>query len=145
MLSKQQHHHLIKKKKLNILSIQPISKCIEYKKKSLSSPIDLPDPIKNCTSFNATANSIQIQCIPGYDGGIQQFFHVQIYDELNRQILYNTSYKYPDFTIKRLPSDSVFVIRVTSINLQGPSKTPFRLRGRTLPAPLLRTGKSIIY
>ncbi|KAL5288106.1 hypothetical protein ACFFRR_008764 [Megaselia abdita] len=105
-------------------------------------PADLPDPIKNCTSFNATANSIQIQCIPGYDGGIQQFFHVQIYDELNRQILYNTSYKYPDFTIKRLPSDSVFVIRVTSINLQGPSKTPFRLRGRTLPAPLLRTASS---
>ncbi|XP_017096812.3 neural cell adhesion molecule 1 [Drosophila bipectinata] len=105
-------------------------------------PADLPEPVKNCTAFNATANSLQIQCIPGYDGGIPQHFHAQIYDELNRQILYNASYKYPEFTVKRLPSDSVFVIRITAVNAQGPSKVAYRLRGRTLSAPLLRTASS---
>ncbi|KAH8252583.1 hypothetical protein KR032_000656, partial [Drosophila birchii] len=105
-------------------------------------PADLPEPIKNCSAFNATANSLQIQCIPGYDGGILQHFHAQIYDELNRQILYNASYKYPEFTVKRLPSDSVFVIRITAVNAQGASKVAYRLRGRTLSAPLLRTASS---
>uniref|UniRef100_A0A6P4FBB0 Uncharacterized protein LOC108049650 n=1 Tax=Drosophila rhopaloa TaxID=1041015 RepID=A0A6P4FBB0_DRORH len=105
-------------------------------------PADLPEPVKNCSAFNATANSLQIQCMPGYDGGIPQHFHAQIYDELNRQILYNASYKYPEFTVKRLPSDSVFVIRITAVNAQGPSKVAYRLRGRTLSAPLLRTASS---
>ncbi|XP_033251075.1 uncharacterized protein LOC117190098 isoform X2 [Drosophila miranda] len=105
-------------------------------------PADLPEPVKNCTAFNATANSLQIQCTPGYDGGIPQYFHVQIYDELNRQILHNASYKYPELTVKRLPSDSVFVIRVTAVNAQGPSKVAHRLRDRTLSAPLLRTASS---
>lgn len=103
---------------------------------------DLPEPVKNCTAYNATANSLQIQCIPGYDGGIPQHFHAQIYDELTRQILYNASYKYPEFTVKRLPSDSAFNIRVTAVNAQGPSKVAYRVRGRTLSAPLLRTGRS---
>ncbi|XP_055387368.1 uncharacterized protein LOC129615952 isoform X2 [Condylostylus longicornis] len=102
-------------------------------------PAELPDPVKNCTAYNATANSIHLVCIPGNDGGIQQHFHVEVYDELNRQILYNTSYKYPEFTIKRLPSDSVFVIRVMAYNLQGFSNRAYRLRAKTLSAPLLRT------
>ncbi|XP_053967380.1 nephrin [Anastrepha ludens] len=105
-------------------------------------PADFPNPVKNCTAYNATANSIQIQCIAGYDGGIPQHFHVQIKDELTNQILYNTSYKYAEFTVKRLPSDSVFVIRITAVNAQGPSKSAFRVRGRTLSAPLLRTASS---
>lgn len=102
---------------------------------------DLPEPVKNCTAYNATANSLQIQCLPGYDGGIPQHFHAQIYDELTRQILYNASYKYPEFIVKRLPSDSAFNIRVTAVNAQGASKVAYRVRGRTLSAPLLRTGR----
>ncbi|XP_036342724.1 uncharacterized protein LOC118752004, partial [Rhagoletis pomonella] len=105
-------------------------------------PADFPEPVKNCTAYNATANSIQIQCMPGYDGGIPQHFHVQVKDELTNQILYNTSYKYADFTVKRLPSDSVFVIRITAVNAQGPSKSAYRVRERTLSAPLLRTASS---
>ncbi|XP_023160953.2 nephrin isoform X1 [Drosophila hydei] len=105
-------------------------------------PADLPEPVKNCTAYNATANSLQIQCVPGYDGGIPQHFHAQVYDELTRQILYNASYKYADFTVKRLPSDSAFNIRVTAVNAQGASKVAYRVRGRTLSAPLLRTASS---
>ncbi|EDV98338.1 GH23057 [Drosophila grimshawi] len=105
-------------------------------------PADLPEPVKNCTAYNATANSLQIQCVPGYDGGIPQHFHAQVFDELTRQILYNASYKFPEFMVKRLPSDSAFNIRVTAVNAQGASKVAYRVRGRTLSAPLLRTASS---
>ncbi|XP_046809402.1 uncharacterized protein LOC111683162 [Lucilia cuprina] len=121
---------------------QPSNGRFSYNEYSFLKFTDLPDAIKNCTAYNATANSMQIQCIPGYDGGIPQHFHVQVYDELNRQILYNTSFRNPEFTVKRLPSDSVFVIRITAVNAQGASKISYRVRGRTLSAPLLRTASS---
>lgn len=100
---------------------------------------EIPDPVRNCSSTNSTANSLHVFCVPGKDGGIQQYFHVEIYDELNRSILYNTSFKSSDFLLKRLPSDTSFRIKVTAYNLQG-SSNAYRLRGKTLPAPLLRTG-----
>ncbi|XP_055845116.1 uncharacterized protein LOC129911368 [Episyrphus balteatus] len=105
-------------------------------------PADVPDPVKSCSAHNATPSSIQIQCTPGYDGGIPQHFHIQVYDELNRQVLYNVTFKHSTFKIKSLPSDSVFVLRITSINLQGSSKLVYRLRARTLSVPLLRTASS---
>ncbi|KAH8305876.1 hypothetical protein KR018_000382, partial [Drosophila ironensis] len=164
-LHKQQHHRGIMATPPTTTSAPPLNNVYSYHVESYESfgaiscvasspmghsqpcwyhiqPADLPEPVKNCTAYNATANSLQIQCIPGYDGGIPQHFHAQIYDELNRQILYNASYKYSEFTVKRLPSDSVFVIRITAVNAQGPSKVAYRLRGRTLSAPLLRTASS---
>lgn len=42
--------------------------------------IDLPDPIVNCTAYNATAYTMQFSCIPGNDGGIKQSFFVEVID-----------------------------------------------------------------
>lgn len=101
---------------------------------------EIPDSVRNCTSYNATANSIQINCIAGKDGGIQQYFHIEIIEDNRRTLLYNITFIESDFILKRLPSDTIFTIKVTAYNLQG-SSTPYKLRVKTLPAPLLRTGK----
>ncbi|XP_059225084.1 uncharacterized protein LOC106085562 [Stomoxys calcitrans] len=164
-LHKQQHHRLAMATSTTTASPVPLNNVYSYHIESYESfgaiscvasspmgqsqpcwyhvqPADLPEPVKNCSAYNFTANSMQIQCIAGYDGGIPQHFHVQVYDELNRQILYNASFRNAEFTVKRLPSDSVFVLRITAVNAQGPSKVAYRLRGRTLSAPLLRTASS---
>lgn len=39
---------------------------------------DLPDPVTNCTAYNATAYTMQFTCIPGNDGGIKQSFFVEV-------------------------------------------------------------------
>jgi hypothetical protein len=39
---------------------------------------DPPDPVKNCSAYNATAYSMQIACVPGKDGGIRQQFGVLV-------------------------------------------------------------------
>lgn len=101
---------------------------------------EIPDPVRNCTVSNTTANSLYIACEPGRDGGIQQNFNIDIFDTTSGSSVYNTSYKTSSFLLKRLPSDSVLLIKVTAYNLQGSSAT-FRIRTRTLTAPLLRTGK----
>lgn len=73
---------------------------------------ELPDSVRNCSAFNASSNSVQISCIAGKDGGIPQQFHVEVIDLTTRTLLYNTSFRSPDFIIKRLPSDTDFVIKV---------------------------------
>lgn len=102
---------------------------------------EIPDAVRNCTASNATANAVHVQCTAGKDGGIQQFFHVEVYDEQTHQVLYNTSFRHASFVVKRLPSDSVFRLLVTAFNAQGSAATSVRLRVRTQPAPLLRTGE----
>lgn len=39
---------------------------------------DLPDPVTNCTAYNATAYTMQFTCMPGHDGGIKQSFFVEV-------------------------------------------------------------------
>lgn len=101
---------------------------------------EIPDPVRNCTVSNTTANSMHIACEAGRDGGIQQNFNIDVFDMSSGTTVYNTTFKTSSFVLKRLPSDSVLLIRVTAYNLQGSSAT-FRIRTRTLTAPLLRTGK----
>lgn len=102
---------------------------------------EIPDAVRNCTASNATANAVHVQCVPGKDGGIQQFFHVEVYDEQTHQVLYNATFRHAAFVVKRLPSDSAFRLLVTAFNAQGAAATGVRLRVRTQPAPLLRTGE----
>ena len=97
---------------------------------------DLPDPIANCTAYNATAYTMQFACMPGNDGGIKQSFFVEVIDdyanEVLRQILmyniykkkfllkvfdgkekiFNVSSDLPMFQLVRLPSDSRLIVRV---------------------------------
>jgi hypothetical protein len=38
-----------------------------------------PDPVKDCSVTNKTFTSIHIECKPGYDGGLQQSFVVEVF------------------------------------------------------------------
>ncbi|EEC14276.1 hypothetical protein IscW_ISCW021654 [Ixodes scapularis] len=37
-----------------------------------------PEPLSNCNVLNATADSLQIACDSGYDGGLEQTFHLEV-------------------------------------------------------------------
>lgn len=38
-----------------------------------------PDPLLNCTLLNQTSSGFQIECIEGFDGGLQQDFIMEVY------------------------------------------------------------------
>lgn len=38
-----------------------------------------PDPLLNCTLLNQTSTGFQIECIEGFDGGLQQDFIMEVY------------------------------------------------------------------
>lgn len=94
---------------------------------------DLPDPVTNCTAYNATAYTMQFACIPGNDGGIRQSFFVEVinFDGLSfssinssfmlhfsqvfdgREKVFNVSSELPTFMLRKLPSDTILVVRVS--------------------------------
>lgn len=100
----------------------------------LHSPIDLPDPVTNCTAYNATAYTMQFTCVPGHDGGIKQSFFVevincaahniisfltlscfvtlQVFD--GKEKIFNVSSEHPTFLLRKLPSDTKLVVRVSN-------------------------------
>uniref|UniRef100_A0A182PKC6 Ig-like domain-containing protein n=1 Tax=Anopheles epiroticus TaxID=199890 RepID=A0A182PKC6_9DIPT len=83
---------------------------------------DVPDPIKSCTVSNVTAYTVHISCIAGKDGGIPQQFHIDVFEESKRKLLQSVSYQSPEMLLKKLPSDTKFIIKITPYNLQAPSK-----------------------
>lgn len=103
---------------------------------------DVPDPIKSCTISNVTAYTVHVSCIAGKDGGIPQQFHVDIFDEHTKKLLFSITFHGPEMLLKKLPSDTKFIIKITPFNLQGTAPTSYRVKAQTLPAPLLRTAPS---
>ncbi|XP_058451516.1 nephrin [Malaya genurostris] len=103
---------------------------------------DVPDPIKSCTISNVTAYTVHVSCIAGKDGGIPQQFHVDIFDEHSKKLLFSITFHGSEMLLKKLPSDTKFIIKITPFNLQGTAPTSYRVKAQTLPAPLLRTAPS---
>lgn len=102
---------------------------------------EVPDAVRNCSASNSSASSVHVACVAGQNGGIQQFFHVEVFNEQTQMTLYNTSFAVPEFTVKRLPSNAEYRLRVLAYNRQGSASSAFQLKIRTLPAALHRTGK----
>ena len=45
-----------------------------------SSPVaGKPDPVRECGVTNKTFTSIHVECTPGYDGGLQQSFVIEVF------------------------------------------------------------------
>lgn len=42
-------------------------------------PAGKPDPVKDCAVTNKTFSSIFIECKPGYNGGLQQYFIIEVF------------------------------------------------------------------
>jgi len=52
-----------------------------------------PFPTRNCSVFNQTADSLAVKCMEGFDGGLPQFFILEVYDVEAKTIILNDSSK----------------------------------------------------
>ncbi|KAL1502267.1 hypothetical protein ABEB36_007433 [Hypothenemus hampei] len=81
-----------------------------------------PLPVKNCTLTNQTSNSVEIFCQPGFDGGLPQYFLLELYSTDSQIPRYNiTSYLEPYFNLDNLETDITFRIVVFAVNAKGKS------------------------
>jgi hypothetical protein len=51
---------------------------ISWKLTYFFSRIGLPTIVKNCTINNQTEHTVDIQCLPGYNGGLPQVFVLEL-------------------------------------------------------------------
>ncbi|KYQ48081.1 Kin of IRRE-like protein 1, partial [Trachymyrmex zeteki] len=89
-----------------------------------------PFPVRNCTLANQTYTSVEVKCVPGYDGGLPQKFVLEVYhgdvDYLaNSQPLYNVSNPdEPSFALAGLEAsvEAGVHVAVYAVNAKGRSQ-----------------------
>lgn len=116
-------------------------------KQNISKPIKTililakPQGVQNCTVSNQTNGSVEVKCAPGYDGGLPQFFSLEIYTSSSTSPIYNVTEKEsPVFRLSNLQPDVLFKILVTAVNSKGRSPVVV-LEEFSFKNPEKRTGK----
>jgi len=70
-----------------------------------------PGPLRNCSLFNQTGDSLEIECLPGFDGGLPQMFFLEAYEVPSMHLRLNVSNKLaPAFRVsEELPGASTLL------------------------------------
>lgn len=93
--------------------------CIIYFKCNFF-PEAVPNPVEDCIVSNETIDSAIIQCSAGFDGGLPQEFHVELYS--SRGLVATSIEKYfPTFELSNLPSGTSLIAVVFAMNSRGRS------------------------
>ncbi|XP_029178143.1 hemicentin-2-like isoform X2 [Nylanderia fulva] len=109
-------------------------------------PAGRPDTPHNCTLLNQTTDSIYVECIESFDGGLPQKFTIEVEREAGSSkgpaTVYNYTSKVPTFYVGNLDPGSSYEVSVYSTNAKGRSET-VRFRAATLNLPERRTGERL--
>lgn len=80
-----------------------------------------PDSVGNCSLVNQTEESFQIECEPGFDGGLSQTFQVEVYDSASQSLVANLSAVNPVFSMEGLTPGQLLDLLVYTYNARGRS------------------------
>ncbi|XP_077287176.1 kin of IRRE-like protein 1 [Arctopsyche grandis] len=94
-------------------------------------PASKPHPPANCSLTNQTSAALEILCDPGYDGGLQQWFLLEVFERPLDSLLANVSASRPVFVVGGLGAGRALRLLVYAVNTRGRSE-PIALDGFTL-------------
>ncbi|XP_054160981.1 nephrin-like [Oppia nitens] len=82
-----------------------------------------PESVIDCRVSNITEASFLVECLAGYDGGLNQTYHLDIYDdsELKRLVKKLSNKLKPIFLVEGLRSGHIFFMNIYSVNSRGKS------------------------
>ncbi|KAB0805670.1 hypothetical protein PPYR_02640, partial [Photinus pyralis] len=101
-------------------------------------PAGKPDALSNCSIQNQTTESIFVECVEGFDGGLQQEFIMEIYNVQQHKLVSSVSSKSPIFVVGGLESGNDFDVQLYASNKKGKSATVH------LPASTLKSAEKHI-
>ncbi|XP_074027401.1 protein turtle isoform X2 [Leptinotarsa decemlineata] len=84
-------------------------------------PAGKPDALSNCSIINQTADSLNVECTEGFDGGLLQDFVMEVFDTLSRKLVSNVTSRTPVFSVGGLESGAGFDIGLYAANKKGRS------------------------
>ncbi|XP_076323521.1 protein turtle-like isoform X2 [Tachypleus tridentatus] len=104
-------------------------------------PAGRPEPVRECDVLNSTMTTIEIECEAGYNGGLQQNFHLDVFNYPLETLEANlTNHNKPSFSVNDLPPGTTFIFAIYALNSKGKSHS-VALTASTLPTPEKRTAK----
>ncbi|XP_048261892.1 nephrin isoform X3 [Bombus terrestris] len=109
-------------------------------------PAGHPDTPHNCSLLNQTTDSLYVECIEGFDGGLPQKFTIQVDREVGTSstsskpstTVYNQTSKVPSFSVSNLEPGTTYDVHIYASNSKGRSET-VHFRATTLNLPERRT------
>ena len=61
-----------------------------------------PEAPTNCSVVNQTTDSLEVECLPAFDGGLQQYFGLEVTDLQSGILFYNATDSSPDFQVNKI-------------------------------------------
>lgn len=83
-------------------------------------PARRPEPLSNCSINNLTDNSLDLQCLSGYNGGLQCVYIVEVWS--NERLVINASSDNAIWNLRRLGANRQLQLIVYAANLRGRSE-----------------------
>lgn len=107
-----------------------------------------PDTPRNCSLLNQTIDSLYVECIEGFDGGLPQKFTIQVDRDSGTgstsskpsTTVYNQTSKVPSFSVGNLEPGTTYDVYIYASNSKGRSES-VHFRATTLNLPERRTGE----
>ncbi|XP_035218640.1 nephrin-like isoform X2 [Stegodyphus dumicola] len=101
-------------------------------------PAEPPNPVHNCTVTEESENSFRIVCMEGKDGGLSQYFFMEIRDMASNVLQQNVSAQTADFTARALFPGSKYTVSIFASNARGRSR-PVIIHASTAALPESQT------
>ncbi|KAF2352792.1 Fibronectin type III [Trinorchestia longiramus] len=98
-----------------------------------------PDPPQNCSIANQTTDAIEVLCGKGFDGGLPQLFHMEVYESQSGRLYRNLSSPSPVFRMTSMQPGLPFTMHAYAANNKGRSAVA-QLETFTLKVAEKRTG-----
>ncbi|XP_068082092.1 nephrin [Anabrus simplex] len=98
-----------------------------------------PDTPFNCSLVNQTTESLEVECLEGFDGGQPQYFLLEVFDLETGFLQANLSSKFPVFSVGGLAPGMVLKMLVYAANNKGRSDATV-VEGFTLKIAEKQTG-----
>ncbi|XP_046444529.1 synaptogenesis protein syg-2-like isoform X3 [Daphnia pulex] len=88
-------------------------------------PAGEPSAPYNCTVNNITSNGLSVNCLPGYDGGLTQFFNLQVLQAKtdNKAVFNATGVQSGDFGVYSLEPATSYELHIWAENTKGRSSS----------------------
>ncbi|CAL1260774.1 unnamed protein product [Larinioides sclopetarius] len=104
-------------------------------------PAGPPDQVRNCSVTNYTSDSLRVECDEGYDGGLQQKFYLEVYNEAQEYLEKNLTRLEPVFYVQDITAATEYILVIYAANMKGRSPSVV-IKGSTEAAPRSEQGFS---
>jgi len=84
-------------------------------------PAGPPEAPTNCSVVNQTTDSLVVECLPSFDGGLKQFFGLEVTDLQSGALTANFTDTLPEFQVSGLNSGRGLKITIYAANANGRS------------------------